>query len=79
MAPRRRLKEISLQKLGFITDKSAAVTESVRTLLELSQETSEIVVLSRNPAEQLAKALYGQLPVIYRAGILSGLARRSKT
>lgn len=68
-----------LQKLGFISDKSADVAETVQTLRELSQRISEGVVLSRNPAKQLAKRLYGHLPVIYGAGILSGVARRWKT
>jgi len=69
----------SLQKLGFISDQSADVAETVLTLEELSQEIAEDVVLSRNPAKQLAGALYGHLAVIYGAGILSGVARRWKT
>jgi glucose/mannose-6-phosphate isomerase len=35
--------------------------------------------LSDNPAKQLAKTLYGRLPVIYAGGILSQVARRWKT
>jgi len=69
----------SLQKLGFISDQSADVAETVLTLEELSQEIAEDVVLSRNPAKQLAGVLYGHLAVIYGAGILSGVARRWKT
>ncbi len=68
-----------LQKLGFISDKSAEVAETVLTLRQLSQEISEGAVLSRNQAKQLARALYGRLPVIYGAGMLSGVARRWKT
>lgn len=68
-----------LQKLGFISEKSADVTETVQTLHELSQEIGEGVLLSRNPAKQLAKVLYGHLTVIYGAGILSVVARRWKT
>ena len=37
------------------------------------------MVLSRNPAKQLAQGLYGCLPVIYGAGILSEVAHRWKT
>jgi len=68
-----------LQKLGFISDKSADAAETVQTLPELSHKISEDVVLSRNLAKQLAMALYGRLPVIYGAGILSGVAHRWKT
>ena len=68
-----------LQKLGFISDKSADVAETGQTLREMSQKISEGVALSQNPAKQLAQLLYGHLPVIYGAGILSGVARRWKT
>jgi len=37
------------------------------------------VPLPRNPAKQLAHRLYSRLPIIYGAGILSGVARRWKT
>jgi len=68
-----------LQKLGFISDKSAGISEMVRVLQELSQKINEGVLLSRNPAKQLANRLYGHLPVIYGAGILSEVAHRWKT
>ena len=68
-----------LQKLGVISDKSADVAETVQTLHQLSPKISEGVVLSRNPAKQLARLLYGHLPVIYGASVLYGVARRWKT
>ena len=68
-----------LQKLGLISDQSAGVAETVQTLGELSTKISEGVALSRNPAKQLAKLLYGHLPVVYGAGMLSGVAHRWKT
>ena len=68
-----------LQKLGFIGDKSADVMEMVQVLQQLSQKINEGVLLSRNPAKQLAQRLYGHLPVIYGADILSEVARRWKT
>jgi len=68
-----------LQKLGFISDKSADMSEMVRVLQELSQRINEGVPVSRNPAKQLANRLYGRLAVIYGAGILSEVAHRWKT
>ncbi len=68
-----------LQRLGFISDKSADVTETVEALERLSQRINEGVSLSQNPAKQLAKRLYGHLPIIYGADILSEVAHRWKT
>ncbi len=68
-----------LQKLGILSDKSAEVAETIQVLQQLSQRIDEGVVLSRNPAKQLAQRLYGCLPVIYGAGILSEVAHRWKT
>ena len=58
-----------LQRLGFISDKSADVTETVEVLQKLSQSA----------VKQLAQRLYGHLPVIYGGGIVSEVARRWKT
>jgi len=68
-----------LQKLSFISDKSADITETVSVLQELSQRINEGVPLSQNRAKQLANELYGHLPVIYGAGIVSEVAHRWKT
>jgi glucose/mannose-6-phosphate isomerase len=68
-----------LQKLGFISDKSADVAETVKVLDELSVRLDEKVPLSGNPAKQLAQRLYGRLPVIYGADILAEVAHRWKT
>ncbi len=68
-----------LQKLGFISDKSTDVTEAVEVLQKLSQKINEGELLSHNPAKQLADKLYGRLPVIYGAGVLSEVAHRWKT
>ncbi len=68
-----------LQKLGFLNDKTAEVTETVQVLEKLSQKINEGVVLSDNQAKQLANRLYGRLPVIYGAGIVSEVAHRWKT
>jgi len=68
-----------LQKLGFLSDKSADVAETVQVLEELSQRINEEAPLSHNPAKQLAQRLYGQLPVVYGAGIVAEAAHRWKT
>ncbi len=68
-----------LQKLGFVSDKSADVTETVKVLPELSQRINEGIPLPHNPAKQLANSLYGHLPVIYGADTLSEVAHRWKT
>lgn len=68
-----------LQKLGFLSDKSADVAEMVQVLQKLSRKIGEEAPLSDNPAKQLAYRLCGRLPVVYGAGILAEVARRWKT
>ncbi|MFC1964546.1 bifunctional phosphoglucose/phosphomannose isomerase [Chloroflexota bacterium] len=68
-----------LQKLGFLGDKSADVAETAQVLQELSQRINEKAPLSGNPAKRLVQNLYGRLPVIYGAGILTEVAHRWKT
>jgi len=68
-----------LQKLGFLSDKSADVAETVRVLEGLSARINEKSPLADNPAKQLAQRLYGCLTVIYGAGILAETAHRWKT
>jgi len=68
-----------LHRLGFISDKSADVTETVSVLQKLSQKINEGVPTSQNPAKQLARRLYGHLPVIYGGSIVSEVAHRWKT
>ena len=68
-----------LQKLGFLKDKSADVTESVQVLELLSARLDEKSPLTGNPAKQLAQRLYGCLTVIYGAGIAAEAAHRWKT
>ncbi len=58
-----------LQRLGFLSDKSADVKEMIQVLEKQSHF----------PTKQLASKLYGHLPVIYGAGILSEVAHRWKT
>jgi glucose/mannose-6-phosphate isomerase len=68
-----------LQKLGFIGDKSGDVAEAVQLLERLSGTLDEKSPLKDNLAKQLARRLYGKLPVIYGAGIAAEAAHRWKT
>ena len=68
-----------LQKLGFLSDKSTDVAETVTVLRELIKKIDEKAPLSRNPAKQLAERWYGCLPVIYGADTLTEVAHRWKT
>jgi len=68
-----------LQKLGFISDKSADVIETIEILEQLSQKINETVPIKQNQAKQLAQELYGKLAVIYGAGITAEVAHRWKT
>ena len=68
-----------LQRLGFLSDKTADVTEMVVVLEGLSVRINEEVSLSNNPAKQLAQRLHGYLPVIYGADMIAEVARRWKT
>ena len=68
-----------VQKLGFIGDKAADLEEAAVVLEALQEEIRETVPVTKNPAKQLAKRLYGHLPVIYGAGCLAEVAHRWKT
>ncbi len=74
-----------IQKLGFIGDKEADLEEAVVVMESLQEEIRETVPCSlpspvtENPAKQLAKRLYGHLPVIYGSGYLAEVAHRWKT
>jgi glucose/mannose-6-phosphate isomerase len=68
-----------LRKLGFISNKSADVTEAVQVLENLSKKLDEKSPVKSNPAKQLAQRLYGCLPVVYGAGIAAEAAHRWKT
>jgi glucose/mannose-6-phosphate isomerase len=86
MAPPRAVLPFSLlpilsvlQKLDIIGDKSRDVAEMVGTLRELLKSINTKVPLKDNQAKQLASSLYGHLPLIYGAEILSQVAHRWKT
>jgi glucose/mannose-6-phosphate isomerase len=66
-------------KLGIAADKAADVAEAVAVMEDLLRCIGEDVPLAENPAKQLATRLHGRLPVVYGAGLLTGVARRWKT
>ncbi|MBN1176393.1 MAG: bifunctional phosphoglucose/phosphomannose isomerase [Dehalococcoidales bacterium] len=68
-----------LQNLGLVKDKSADVDETVKVLEKLAGKLGEKSPLKSNPAKLLAQRLYGNLPVIYGAGIAAEAAHRWKT
>jgi len=68
-----------LQKLDLISDKSEDVIDMIGTLRELLQEINAGVPFKDNQAKQLSSSLYGHLPLIYGAEILSQVAHRWKT
>jgi len=68
-----------MQTLGFISDKSADVVEAVSILESLSARLDENSPAKSNPAKQIAQRLFGNLPVIYGAGIAAEAAHRWKT
>jgi len=68
-----------MQNLGFIKDKSADVAEAVDVLEKLSARLDENSPVKSNPAKQIAQRLYGNLPVVFGAGIAAEAAHRWKT
>jgi len=68
-----------LQKLGFISDKSADLEETVVILRQMVERINEDIPTPQNAAKQMACWLYGKIPVIYGAGIVSEVAYRWKT
>ncbi len=69
----------SLQKLGFISDKTRDVVEMVTVLKGLVQRCNQEIPTEENRAKQMAVGIHGHLAVIYGAGVLSPVARRWKT
>jgi glucose/mannose-6-phosphate isomerase len=67
------------QKLGLFRDQPANLEEALKILRKLSRDFIETTPLVSNPAKQLATKVGGHVPIIYGAGILSGVAKRWKT
>ncbi|MFQ5860056.1 MAG: bifunctional phosphoglucose/phosphomannose isomerase [Dehalococcoidia bacterium] len=68
-----------LQRLGLLADKLAELSQALETLEALAERLGEEAPRERNPAKRLAEGLLGRLPVVYGAGIFTGVARRWKT
>jgi glucose/mannose-6-phosphate isomerase len=68
-----------MQKLGFIGDKAADLEVAIAVMEALQEEIGATVPVTANPAKQLAKRLYGHLPVVYGSGHLAEVAHRWKT
>ena len=66
-------------RLGLIADKSVDLEEAIVVMESLQGEIKETVPTAQNPAKQLARKLYGHLPFVYGAGVLSEVAHRWKT
>jgi glucose/mannose-6-phosphate isomerase len=68
-----------LQKLGIVSDKSGDVEDMIATLRVLLKTIKTTVPQKDNQAKQIALSLFGHLPLIYGAEILSQVAHRWKT
>lgn len=66
-------------RLGLARDLDAAVAEAVAVMRGQTAQFSPEAPTGANPAKQLAAALFGRIPVVYGAGILTPVARRWKT
>ncbi len=68
-----------LCSLGMLTDKARDVEEATRTMEKQIDVWRSSTPTEVNEAKKLANDLWGQMVVVYGAGILAGVARRWKT
>jgi glucose/mannose-6-phosphate isomerase len=68
-----------LQKMYFIPDQQATITETLEVLASLSTSLNSEVPEAQNPAKKLARLLYGKTAIVYGAGITAEAAHRWKT
>jgi glucose/mannose-6-phosphate isomerase len=68
-----------MQNLDFIDGKSAEVESALSAMQKLNESWQENAPQAGNQAKKLAMTLYGKIPVIYCAGILTDVGRRWKT
>ncbi len=69
---------VILQKANIVGDKGGDVAEAARVLERARAQIDENVPSERNRAKQIAKDLYGRLPVVYGGGLTAEVARRWK-
>ncbi len=68
-----------IERLGFIADKSADLSEAIAEMKALQERINERMPVAKNPAKGLAQRLHGKMVVVYGAGHLTEVARRWKT
>lgn len=68
-----------LADLGFLHCTEAEVEQAVCLLEGLASRYGEVVPEETNEAKALARKLWGKVPIVYSAGLLTGVARRWKT
>lgn len=68
-----------LRNLNIISDELLKIDDTLKTLEKAAAKLSKDVQLKKNPAKQLAEKLYGNIVVVYGAGVLSSVAYRWKT
>lgn len=69
----------TLVRLDLLPDPSPAVMAAADTLEALQEELAPTVPLARNEAKELARWLYGHMPLVCGAGLLAPVARRWRT
>ena len=70
---------VFMQRLGWFKDSISDIRETLKVLQDQSVSIREDVPESKNKAKQLARHLFGKIPVIYGAEFLSEVAHRWKT
>jgi glucose/mannose-6-phosphate isomerase len=68
-----------LTRLRIVSEKTLDISESFRSLEELSAKIGQDIPVGRNQAKSLALALSGKLVIIYGGEITQEVARRWKT
>jgi len=68
-----------MQKLGFISNKSADIYDSFFVLEQLLQQIKHDIPFDNNQAKQIAYKLFGKLVIIYGAETTAEVAYRWKT
>ncbi|MBI4336699.1 MAG: bifunctional phosphoglucose/phosphomannose isomerase [Chloroflexi bacterium] len=70
---------VLLQRLGFLDDHTEGIGEGLALLEGLADSCGPASPEAENPAKALARRLWGNLVVVYGAGLLSSVAQRWKT
>ncbi len=68
----------SLAKLGLAPDLSREMADAVETMEDLQRSIRREVPEDRNPAKQLARRVFGRMPMVMGGPLLAAVARRWK-